>query len=252
MLTARAWTTEHAAQLAALPLPTVAAVHVADTQTAGAGRRDGRHWWSPPNGNLYVTLIVVLDAAELPALNMAAAVAIALAVGPESAAPVRLKWPNDVLADGRKLAGVLVDAVDIGHASTVVALLGIGVNLRCVPPDASLTLQLPATALAAHAPASSLLDREAFLARLLAELQPLLAAPTAVPRAFARLAFWPVGARVTVHPRRAESLADAFPARVARYLPSGALKVLPEGGDVDDALVLLAQDVSLASVLDEA
>jgi BirA family biotin operon repressor/biotin-[acetyl-CoA-carboxylase] ligase len=103
---------------------------VAREQTAGRGRR-GRAWASPA-GNLYASLLLV-DAAEQGVRNtisFVAAVALDQALsdlaGPAAAARLALKWPNDVLCDGRKIAGILVEGEESeGRAFTVI---GIGVN----------------------------------------------------------------------------------------------------------------------------
>jgi BirA family biotin operon repressor/biotin-[acetyl-CoA-carboxylase] ligase len=108
---------------------------VAREQTAGRGRR-GRAWASPP-GNLYASLLLA-DAAERSAANtisFVAAVALdrALAdlIGPPAASPLALKWPNDVLCDGKKIAGILVEGEETG--GRVVTVIGIGVNCHSHP-----------------------------------------------------------------------------------------------------------------------
>ncbi len=118
---------------------------VAHAQTAGRGRH-GRVWISPP-GNLYASLLL-LDAAPIgvvPQLGFVAGVALAHALGALVAedARLKLKWPNDILFDGAKLAGILLEATSLptgGFASVI----GIGVNCSSYPRD----LSRPATALA--------------------------------------------------------------------------------------------------------
>ncbi len=114
----------------------------AKRQTAGRGRR-GRTWVSEP-GNLYATLLLT-DAAppeRAAELSFVAALAVHDAVGariPGLAARLALKWPNDVLIDGNKFAGILIEGE--GRA----AAIGIGVN--CVHHPAGTAF--PATDLAA-------------------------------------------------------------------------------------------------------
>ena len=114
----------------------------AKQQTAGRGRR-GRTWVSEP-GNLYATLLLT-DAAppeRAAELSFVAALAVHDAVGariPGLAARLALKWPNDVLIDGNKFAGILIE----GEARA--AAIGIGVN--CVHHPAGTAF--PATDLAA-------------------------------------------------------------------------------------------------------
>ncbi|MFM2043697.1 MAG: biotin-[acetyl-CoA-carboxylase] ligase, birA [Pseudomonadota bacterium] len=104
-------------------------------QDYGRGRR-GRTW-SSPEGNLFMT--VVLRPAVAPAaaaqVSFVAAVALAEAIGSLIPGVPRLKWPNDVLIDGAKTAGILLES-EPGRAGTVDWLvLGIGVNVCHFPPD---------------------------------------------------------------------------------------------------------------------
>ena len=114
---------------------------VAAGQTAGRGRH-GRVWFSPPGAGLYVSVIVrpVSDESndENPAalLTLASGVAIAEAVRAVTGLPAEIKWPNDVLIGGRKLAGILAEAaVQAGRLQFVV--VGFGVNLQpaAYPPE---------------------------------------------------------------------------------------------------------------------
>ncbi|MBF0168207.1 MAG: biotin--[acetyl-CoA-carboxylase] ligase [Alphaproteobacteria bacterium] len=103
----------------------------ADQQTGGRGRR-GRNWVSPP-GNLYFSLILRPDVplARAAELGFVAALAIHdLAVWATPKADIRLKWPNDVLADGAKISGILLEP-----ASPSGIVLGIGINIAHAPRD---------------------------------------------------------------------------------------------------------------------
>src|SRR5262249_44759763 len=118
---------------------------VAKEQSAGRGRR-GRAWISPI-GNLYATLMLTdpAPATAAPQLGFVASLALhdaAVATAPALAARLALKWPNDLLCAGRKIAGILIE----GEGDPVVVAVGIGVNCRC-HPDAT---ELPATDLAAE------------------------------------------------------------------------------------------------------
>jgi BirA family biotin operon repressor/biotin-[acetyl-CoA-carboxylase] ligase len=105
---------------------------IAEGQTAGRGRL-GRSFFSPPFQNLYTSIVLRPPAspAEAPACVLAAAVAVAEAVAAAAGAPerVEIKWPNDVLLDGLKVSGILLE---LGTDSTRIAylVLGIGVNLN--------------------------------------------------------------------------------------------------------------------------
>lgn len=101
---------------------------VADEQTSGRGRR-GRVWHSPRGRSLAVSVVVrpMLAAADAPMLSLAAALAVAEACAP--VAPVRLKWPNDVVAaDGRKVGGILIETIIDGDRLAG-AVIGIGINV---------------------------------------------------------------------------------------------------------------------------
>lgn len=106
-------------------------VVVAREQSAGRGRR-GRSWNSPP-GNLYLSILLRLDlsAARIAELSFVAALAVADAVDRFIRGKAVLKWPNDVLVDGAKISGILLESAD---AAVVV---GIGVNVLHVPADAA-------------------------------------------------------------------------------------------------------------------
>jgi len=108
-------TNARARELAEAGAPHGTAV-TAGEQTAGRGRQ-GRGWSTPPGSALAVSL-VIRD--PDPLLSLRAGLAVADLAG----APARVKWPNDVLVDGRKVAGVLVE----GRPQEGWAVLGIGVN----------------------------------------------------------------------------------------------------------------------------
>jgi BirA family biotin operon repressor/biotin-[acetyl-CoA-carboxylase] ligase len=100
-----------------LPLGSVV---IADHQTAGRGRLS-RRWEAPPGSALLASFVLPAK----PLLSLAAGVAAAAACGEA----VRLKWPNDLLLEGRKLGGILVEV------SGPNAIIGVGINLRWAPPD---------------------------------------------------------------------------------------------------------------------
>src|SRR6185369_13879593 len=102
-------------------------VVVAESQAAGRGRR-GRVWVDEPGASLLLSVIVRprLPPARLPLLSLAAGVAVAETLAEATGLSPRLKWPNDVLVDGAKIAGILLES-RLGAAPLVV--LGIGINL---------------------------------------------------------------------------------------------------------------------------
>jgi len=138
-------TNEEAKRLAAAGEPGPVWI-VADRQTAGRGRR-GRAWQSPA-GNLAATLFLRPDkpACECAQLSFVAALAVFDVVARLApAAEVRVKWPNDVLAEGRKIAGILLESASSGSERLDWLAVGIGINLAYFPQDTD----FPATSLAA-------------------------------------------------------------------------------------------------------
>jgi BirA family transcriptional regulator, biotin operon repressor / biotin---[acetyl-CoA-carboxylase] ligase len=118
----------------------------ADQQTAGRGRR-GNEWISPP-GNLYATLLLSDPSApaRAPELSFVAALAAhdaILTCAPGLCEKLALKWPNDVLCGGLKLAGILIESRSLEDGLTVA--IGLGVNCKHHPPLTT----YPATDLAA-------------------------------------------------------------------------------------------------------
>jgi BirA family biotin operon repressor/biotin-[acetyl-CoA-carboxylase] ligase len=130
-------------------------------QTAGRGRR-GRSWDSP-DGNLMATLLISpgVSAPEGARLSFVAALAVHDLVAAHTRAPVRVKWPNDVLVDGKKIAGILLESSGTDGVDALPWLaVGIGVNLVGAPPDTP----YPTTFLGAHGTAPSPAEALAALA----------------------------------------------------------------------------------------
>jgi BirA family biotin operon repressor/biotin-[acetyl-CoA-carboxylase] ligase len=105
------------------------AVYISRRQTSGRGRQ-GRDWQSP-DGNLYATICTQLPANRNPAqVAFVAGLAVLDAISELApGAEFSLKWPNDILAGGRKISGMLIEAGDAGYA------VGIGINIVSSPPD---------------------------------------------------------------------------------------------------------------------
>jgi len=104
-----------------------AAVCLAESQTAGRGRR-GDHWHSPSAGNLYLSLFWPFPA-KMPQNGLSIAIGISLinTLKAEGINDLQLKWPNDILHKRHKLAGILVESRFGKHQNTVV---GIGLNFK--------------------------------------------------------------------------------------------------------------------------
>ncbi len=143
-------------------------VVIAETQSAGQGRL-GRQWYSPPERNLYASVILrpKLASSAVACLNLMAGVAAAEAI--ETVAPgiVALKWPNDVWLRGKKTGGILAKAVTDGHQLAYV-LLGIGLNLNLRITDIPDDLRRIATSVEIET--GSACDRSAVAAALFSRL----------------------------------------------------------------------------------
>jgi BirA family biotin operon repressor/biotin-[acetyl-CoA-carboxylase] ligase len=108
------------------------AVVIADEQTAGQGRH-GRHWHSEPNAGLYVSIVLrpSLRGTALPVLTLALGLATADAIAETAGLTCDLRWPNDVMLEGKKVAGILVQLVD----SAAIAGIGVNVSHTAFPPE---------------------------------------------------------------------------------------------------------------------
>jgi BirA family biotin operon repressor/biotin-[acetyl-CoA-carboxylase] ligase len=108
----------------------------AEVQTAGRGRR-GRVWESPP-GNLHMSLVLRPQCRAATAAQLGFVAALAMAGALSELVPTvafQCKWPNDLLANGKKLAGILLETEMMGGDKPEFVVLGIGVNLMSSPRD---------------------------------------------------------------------------------------------------------------------
>ena len=140
---------------------------VAEEQTAGRGRL-GRTWHSPPGDNLYCSIVLrpPRAPAEVPQIALVAGLAVADAVQETAGRRPAIKWPNDVLLDGKKVCGILTEMEsEMDRVHHVIAGIGVNLNTRRFPREL-------------REKASSLLlltgrpvERAPFTARLLAALE---------------------------------------------------------------------------------
>lgn len=144
---------------------------LADEQTAGRGRR-GHEWASPPGAGLYFSLLLrppvaqsLTGASAAGLLTLSAGLAVAEGVVVATGLDVTLKWPNDVLVDRRKLAGVLAEGVALGTPSQAV-VLGIGINVG----EASFPPAIAARATSLTGELGRVVDRGDVLAAVLVAL----------------------------------------------------------------------------------
>ncbi len=120
---------------------------IADTQTGGKGRL-GRRWESPAGVNLYTSIILRPAIPPRHAHNLTFVAAVAVAETVERFSPVRptVKWPNDILLDGKKAAGILLE-MDSEPDRVHFVVAGIGVNINMKEADLPETLRVKATSL---------------------------------------------------------------------------------------------------------
>lgn len=104
------------------------AVVIAEEQTAGRGRL-GRSWVSPPGVNLYFTIVLRPDLHQLRELAVIAPLAVCQAIEETTVLLPRIKWPNDVVIDNRKVCGVLPTS-EVEDGRVLYALIGIGINVN--------------------------------------------------------------------------------------------------------------------------
>lgn len=220
---------------------------VAEAQTAGRGRL-GRSFHSPPNENLYTSVVLRPSGsiADAPTLILGAAVAVAETVATTLGVrdAVAIKWPNDVLIRGRKTSGILMESSTEG-TRIAFAILGIGVNLNIDREQFPEDFRRLATSVASEL--GRRIDRIEFTRRLFEALERELDAHAAGgfeairPRfeAFFRMA----GSRVAVDElggRRLEGIARGIAA-------NGALEIEVESGPRSGEIVtVMAGDVTLA------
>lgn len=202
--------TNRACRLRALAGEAGGLVIRADRQTAGRGRRGRR--WNSPRGNLYVSLLLRPERpmSEAAALGFAAVTAmgdVAAALLPDGA-QVRHKWPNDLLINGRKASGILLEA------EPGILVLGIGVNIASHPAGTP----YPATDLIAEGAAS--ISPQPLLERFLAAFAPLH--ETWQEDGFAAL--------LPAWRRRAAGLGETIEVRLERETLSGIFRNLEPDG----------------------
>lgn len=141
------------------------ALFTAREQTAGRGRQ-GKDFFSPKDSGLYMTLALKMDQALKDNITLTTAVSVALvrSLSKHTEKRLSIKWVNDILADGKKVAGILCEAVAEPDTSEIKAvIIGVGINLTTeyFPDD----IAPSATALSAKP-----LDREAIAKELTEEL----------------------------------------------------------------------------------
>ena len=145
---------------------------MADTQLAGRGRMT-RTWFSPPGVNLYFSLLLrpQVELAAVPTLPLVVGLAVAEAL--TACAPTllpKLKWPNDILVKGKKIAGILCE-LQTRHDKPDYVVVGVGINLNLREEQLPQELQGRATSMLIES--GETFAREQVLTALLNRLEPL-------------------------------------------------------------------------------
>ena len=110
---------------------------VADMQVAGKGRR-GRVWQSPAGSSIYMTILLYpqLSPLKAPQLTLVMAIAVAEGIKTVTGLDTKIKWPNDIIVNGRKICGILTEmSTEIDYINHVVIGVGINVNQDEFPED---------------------------------------------------------------------------------------------------------------------
>uniref|UniRef100_A0A486XRB2 Bifunctional ligase/repressor BirA n=1 Tax=Rheinheimera sp. BAL341 TaxID=1708203 RepID=A0A486XRB2_9GAMM len=144
---------------------------VAEAQTAGRGRR-GRSWYSPFAASLYFSMYWRLEQGIQGAMGLSLVVSIAIArmLKQHYHIDAKLKWPNDVYVEGKKLCGVLIELSGQAHAACDV-IIGIGINIR-LPKQASVSIDQQYTDLMSVT--ERVIDRNRLVVQLQQQLMLLL------------------------------------------------------------------------------
>lgn len=201
-------------------------VVAAARQTSGRGRL-GRSWESPPNRGLYVSIVLRPDlpVAEAGQLTILSSLAAADAVETVAGVRPQIKWPNDLVLNGRKLAGLLIETERAGDRLTF-AVIGIGLNVRHEAEDFSPEVRGLATSL--YLATGRTYRRADVLVALLQALERRLQQPFAEAREAWAASSLTLGQRVTLTTARGRKFGQAL-----GLDESGALLIRNDTGEIE-------------------
>jgi BirA family biotin operon repressor/biotin-[acetyl-CoA-carboxylase] ligase len=199
---------------------------VAREQTAGRGRQ-ARTWASPPDAGLYFSIVLRprLDPSLWPLITLAAALAVRDALAKVCALTTDIKWPNDLLARGRKLCGILAEVADTPAGRA--CIVGIGINLT----EQAFPAELRARATSVASETGRTPARDSVLAALVQQLarryEQLQASdgPAAIVHAWCAASSYAADKRV-----RVETGTETFDGTTRGLEPDGALCVEIDAG----------------------
>ncbi len=215
---------------AALALAAKGAAHgtvvLAEEQTAGRGRF-GRNWFSEKSSGIYASVILrpPLAPSAAPMMTLMAAVAAHQAVSTTTGLPVDIRWPNDLLVNGKKVCGILTEMnAEVDRLHALVIGMGINVNHQEIPAE----LREIATSLSLES--GKAVSRTHLLVTLLKELERkyhllLDEGGAAITRRWSAASTFAEGRRIRVRTNAGEFLATT-----AGLEPSGALRIRREDG----------------------
>jgi len=213
------------------------AVILAEEQSAGRGRA-GRSWHSERGTGIYVTLLLrpKISPMQAPLLTMMAGLSAQAAIQVRTGLRIDLKWPNDLMLNGKKLGGILTEMyADTTLVRFVIVGIGINVNQEALPGE----LGTIATSLRAETGSNQ--SRLELLARLLREIESdynrfLREGASSVTTRFTKASSYAVGKRV-----RVANGAETFTGVTAGLAPEGLLQVEREDGKL---VTVIAGDVA--------
>jgi BirA family biotin operon repressor/biotin-[acetyl-CoA-carboxylase] ligase len=202
---------------------------VAREQTAGRGRQ-ARTWVSPKDAGLYFSIVLRprLAPALWPLITLAAALAVRDALTDACALTPDIKWPNDLLADGRKLCGILAEVVETDRGRACIVGIGINLTAHAFPPE----LQAHATSVAGVTGRTP--DRETLLAALVQHLVHAYAhLHDEANGAAETISAWCTASSYATDKRvRVETGAEIFAGTTRGLEPDGALRVETDAGEI--------------------
>lgn len=224
---------------------------LSEEQTKGRGRIELRNWLSPSRKNIYCSLLLRPQLPTLAAhVSFASAIAIARAIGQFLPKPdcVRVKWPNDVWIDTKKVAGILVDGELMGNQMSLIVGFGINVYQDFTQiPDSDLSnsaTSVLSAALQQNVPITTIseqLCREKLLASVCNELHSLLETSwESLLEQYIALDLL-VGKEVVVMPKRVEG-DEKWHGKAIGFTKDGFLQVSKEDGSTQ---LLVSEEVSI-------
>ena len=220
-------TNDEAARQAAVGAPEGLCV-VAREQTAGRGRQR-RAWLSPRDAGLYVSVLLRprFEQGRWPLVTLAAALAVRDALAEACGLSTDIKWPNDLLARGRKVCGILAEGVETKAGRAVVVGIGVNLDERAFPPE----LRESATSVAAET--GSAPDAEEVLRALTRTLARRYEALQHHDGAAATLRAWAAHSSYAAGKRVRVALAtETFEGHTRGLETDGALRVETDAGEI--------------------